>query len=239
MAKRSRLVYGLALVAAASWALLFVWSPESETKPRLAAVEPHPAAPSPPPPVVPATPPPPVAEAVAKRDPPERPRDATSPDGAASRGQRPGYRVREISWPAPEAIDALFRESLPAALKEAIDRSRVPVLLPRHLATSAELYPGAHWYTASNMGSDPLVIIHGTNIAHRGVEPRLPARATGAPDPGRVTPSDGTLRLTWEQYGVFYFLDIVCRDPAGDSRCSDPEYARSLRDALAFVGGRP
>ena len=89
------------------------------------------------------------------------------------------------------------------------------------------------------MGSDPSVVLHGTSIAHRRVEAPVTTRAAGAPDPGLVIPSEGTLRLTWEQYGVFYFLDIICRDPASDPRCSDPEYARSLRDDLAFVGGHP
>jgi len=152
-----------------------------------------------------------------------------------------GERVERVPvWPASSDIAAL-RGRLPATLREAIDRSPVPVLVPNdvdwlaraRVFTAGPQGPG--YSLAAGRGEQHLSVMASrvaTLLPHVGHH-RGKHRIRGVD--GFVGENEGIHTASWIEHGVAYSAELECAAPDG------PECRRELLVALVegleYVGG--
>ncbi|MCA9620815.1 MAG: hypothetical protein KC731_17450 [Myxococcales bacterium] len=144
----------------------------------------------------------------------------------------------EVTWPS-ETVAQKALEALPAAAREAVPRSRVPVLViarPELLAATA-LIVKPRWTALHSRADGVTVNLQALRTARR-YDHIPPARGT-ARVRGKdawITQNEGIWSAAWEEGGVGYSLEVAC-DAAGDARCESSHYTETLAAELAYVGG--
>lgn len=157
-----------------------------------------------------------------------------------------GERVARIpQWPPVAQIDAGVRDRASAALRAAIARSPVPVLMPADPSwlARAGLYvaedPQTFGYAFTATRDD------GDGARHLSVQASrfatlLPhiGRVRGRPvrsGEGFLSVNEGVRTASWIEHGVAYSLELECFDPEA-ANCDDAAL-RELVAGLVYVGG--
>lgn len=150
-----------------------------------------------------------------------------------------------VSWPDRATIDQPVLASLPAEARALVERSRVPVLVPRAagLAAAAKLVVRPAFTAVSINGQGEHagvnVSVSATRVAHRyqgTPEVRGPERVRGD-KPAFITQNEGIWSATWRENGLSYVVEVECARPGEDARCRDDAFLRTVVEDLAFVGG--
>jgi hypothetical protein len=180
-------------------------------------------------------------------------RDPTAELGASTTQAAPAQvarpvvktlEVADVRWPARGAIDAASLARLSDGAREAVSRSRVPVLLPKRdaLLARAVVMPSAH-YTAVSIPADDrehgvTISLQANRVAHRYAEvpPALGSDVVRGHD-AWITQNEGIWSASWTEHGVSYVLELECARPGDDPRCENDAALRALAEELVFVGG--
>jgi hypothetical protein len=152
--------------------------------------------------------------------------------------------VADVRWPARDSIDAASLARLSEAAREAVARSRVPVLLPKRdgLLARAVVMPSAHYTAVSIPAEDPdhgvTVSLQANRIAHRYAEvPPALGRDVVRGHDAWITQNEGIWSASWTEHGVSYVLELECARPGDDPRCASDATLRALAEELVFIGG--
>lgn len=169
--------------------------------------------------------------------------------------QPPTYTYKtvlgQVEWPSKDAIDQTALVAIPAAERDKIKLSGVPVLVPKDpkfLANGKILDPDENGY---DLGSVERVdginfTIHGGRIGDASDAPVPPSAYE--PDPDGIDIGEFknvsfyqseslTWNGTWGGYGqVGYLVSLHCQEPT-DPRCADRSYLTEFIRSLVFVGG--
>lgn len=175
------------------------------------------------------------------------PTSSLSPaEGESAKVVRP-----QITWPAPASLDRGAVASLTArsdgpgdasSLQARIDRSPVPVLVPRDSSlVMASLVVEGEFYAYAGRGQGVTVAVQGTRAAHRyegigAVTEKTPGARRVRSAQGFVTVNEGIRTASWVENGVAYTADIECSDQS-DARCTGETYVLDLVESLAYAGG--
>lgn len=141
--------------------------------------------------------------------------------------------------PSAPADAQRLRDLLRPESRRELDRSTVPLLLPRdeRMVAVAVVTSGPRWVAASIPLADLTVAIHGNANLH-------------PPPPGETLRHTSTLRgrpatvsrnelirvATWEENGVAWSVDVECSNrPDLDARCVQEDYLRALAESLVEV----
>jgi hypothetical protein len=161
-----------------------------------------------------------------------------------------GERVARVPrWPAATRIDHEVLGRAPAALRAAVERSPVPVLVPADPSwlARASLYvpdePQAYGYAFAGTLVDPKGERHLSVMASRFATllPHLLPRTSQVrgsavrSGEGFFSVNEGVRTASWIEHGVAYTLDLECFDPEA-ANCDDATL-RQLVAALVYVGG--
>jgi hypothetical protein len=142
----------------------------------------------------------------------------------------------EVAWPAradEAALAALGSEA------SNVVRSPVPVLAPgRVRLESPKVMVDAEYYAISGTIAGAAIAIQGTRLQHRYDNiPKTEGNRALRGTKGFVTVNEGIRSASWMENGASYSIDVECRDPFGDPRCTSDAYVLELAEALVFVGG--
>lgn len=127
------------------------------------------------------------------------------------------------------------------------NQTRLPVLMPSRaaLALPAEprvlLFPQEDFFTISITGSDILIEVFGTRLAHAEAPDPVSLRRlrTRDGDGFQITRTEGGVEVNLNRYGAAYSVTVECFSPETDPRCTQPDYARNLALSLGIVAGSP
>jgi hypothetical protein len=133
------------------------------------------------------------------------------------------------------------------AAAEQVTNTRLPVLMPNLNGLDLSdnpvsmLFPEADFYTFTLTGSDILVEVFGTRLAHADAPDALTARHLRVFDEDgyRVRETAYGRELEFSRYGAAYSVTIECDEPETDPRCSSDEFARRVARALLITAGSP
>ncbi len=131
--------------------------------------------------------------------------------------------------------------ALPAAEREKVATSPVPVLVPKDPAWHPKLVitTGPHWFAFSVTQNGVTVSVHATRVAH--VHPDMPAKK---PDrdlrqtKAFIGQNELIWNASWQERQVAYSLDVECAVTA-DARCADDKFLIQMAESLVYVGGSP
>jgi len=163
--------------------------------------------------------------------------------GVASRRGRllAGERVERVPvWPAASTIAAV-RERLSATMTAAIDRSPVPVLVPREpswlvRASVHAVGPESPGYALAASQGGRHLSVQASRIATllpRVGHVRGTRRIRGVD--GFLGENEGIRTASWIEHGVAYSAELECEDPAGPD-CREGQL-EALVEGLVYVGG--
>lgn len=152
--------------------------------------------------------------------------------------------IAEVRWPAREAIDTASLARLSEAAREAITRSRVPVLLPKRdaLLERAVVMPSAQYTAVAIPAEDRqhgvTISLQANRLAHRYAEvPPALGRDVVRGHDAWITQNESIWSASWTEHGVSYVLELECARPGDDPRCANDAALRALAEELVFVGG--
>ena len=125
--------------------------------------------------------------------------------------------------------------------------TRLPVLVPNMATLGIDetpriaLFPHENFYTLSITGSNFLIEVFGTRMAHAEVPDARVARQLGQRDNKgyRIVRTEYGQELTFNRYGAAYSITIECDDPRFDPRCTSDSYARQVANGLLVAAGTP
>jgi hypothetical protein len=168
---------------------------------------------------------------------PSPPADAPAPPVANGATNATAKTVRpQIAWPARADATALAALGGDASH---VARSPVPVLAPaRAKLEDPRVIVDAEYYAISGKMTGATIAIQGTRLAHKydnikKIDGDRALRGTH----GFVTVNEGIRSASWMENGASYSVDVECRDPVGDVRCTSDAYVLELAESLVFVGG--
>jgi hypothetical protein len=144
-------------------------------------------------------------------------------------------------WPRAETIDTGARSTLPSSTAGRLQESPVPVLVPNdpRILQRSEAVVLSNQYTLTSKVDDATVSIQASPAppAGRG-ERAIAAPRTQVGNRAVFFTENEAIRVaTWIENGVAYSAEIECAK-AGDPKCRDDSYLRSVVEKLVFVGGR-
>lgn len=143
-----------------------------------------------------------------------------------------------VTWPDDSELDGASLSKIDPESRGAIHRSRVPVLVPRSLASSTRVVSTDAFVAASATIGGATVSVHATRIAHRHDSvPEAQGSHRIRAAHGFVTQNEGIWSASWVEHGAAYAIDVECVE-ATDARCSSDAYVLELAEDLAYVGGR-
>lgn len=173
---------------------------------------------------------------------------------APTKFQVPTYTEKtvlgKIIWPSEKSIDQTVLAVIPAAEREKIKLSGVPVLVPsdpKFLMASQVFTPSERGY---NFGTQDWVdgidfTIHGGRVSSMSDAPVPPELYEDNPSDVLVNGysvsfsqnENENWSATWGGHGeVGYLMSLYCQDRT-DPRCLDKTYFIELVRSLVFVGG--
>jgi len=150
----------------------------------------------------------------------------------------------DIDWPASSTIDRELLNNFSEKVREGIDKSSAPVLMPsvpKKLGDVA-MSAGKGGYDAHISNDDIPIIMHvfaageGGGKAPSIPSPYMPDRVRGLP--ADIGETEGGRYVTWNEFGAAYYLEIRCFRLPKDSRCTSDAYLREIVENLHYVGGR-
>ncbi len=175
--------------------------------------------------------------------------DAKLPTAGAP---KPKHRVEVVkaSWPSAPPDDAAVRDMTSEA-RAAMETAIVPVLMPGGpLATGKQIAPELTrnaiviskptflaWSSftddrALTVSLSSSVVVH----QHAEVRPAAPTSSVRDGKPAWVLQNEGIWSVAWEEFGVWYVVELECSRPGEDARCKDDAAVRSVVESLRFVG---
>lgn len=150
-----------------------------------------------------------------------------------------------VTWPARAEVDTTLLARVPADARALIERSTVPVMLPRTrgLAERARFVAKPTFFAASIAGSEEHEGLHlaisATKIVHRhrGIDPLKATATVRGGKPAWVLQNETIWSVSWEEHGVSYVVDLECARPSEDARCESDAAILAIVEELTFVGG--
>jgi len=129
----------------------------------------------------------------------------------------------------------------------AVTETRLPVLIPASNALALEadartlLFPRENFYTLSITGTDIVIEVFGTRLAHAAAPDAMAGRRLRAADEEgyRVSATRYGQELSFNRYGAAYSVTVECTRPGEDARCRSDAYVRQLADSLLIAAGNP
>ena len=162
-------------------------------------------------------------------------------------GPTPLSKTLDVSvptWPARSSIDQATRGVLSEATLARLDRSAIPVLVPKQAAllqapgvvVKPAYYslalPGAGEHAGVN------VVVSATRVSHRYADiPPVKGNRSVRGLPAFITENEGIWSVTWFEHGVSYVVEVECARPSEDARCADAAFVSELAEGLVFIGG--
>ncbi|MBK9755109.1 MAG: hypothetical protein IPO88_16720 [Nannocystis sp.] len=134
-----------------------------------------------------------------------------------------------------------MRERLPASMREAIDRSPVPVLVPREptwlaRASLHAVGPQSPGYALAASQGGRHLSVQASRIAT--LLPQV-GRVRGTRSirgvDGFIGENEGIRTASWIEHGVAYSAELECEDPAGPD-CREGQL-EAMVEGLVYVGG--
>ena len=175
------------------------------------------------------------------------PANPTPPQGASPTAAAPDARGRGqgsgLQWPRAASIDVSAQSALPAAVRDRLQESPLPVLIPSDRGLLAAAGPptiDSDKYTFTSRTPDLTVSIL-ASVSAPSTDPQPRAQSLPRVQAGSrnifLTQNEGIRVATWEENGVAYSAEVECAK-ATDVRCRDDRYLVSMIEKLAFVGGK-
>ncbi|MBX7193665.1 MAG: hypothetical protein K1X94_16530 [Sandaracinaceae bacterium] len=150
----------------------------------------------------------------------------------------PGTSTETIGPPAHAAIP----DWVPASLREGVEASRLPVMLPREPAIASQALATAQvlsmdrWVSTRIETSTSIVTIFGTDAHHE--PPRGAAFEVPSPDrtirgaSGYAYENEGLFYAQWSEGGVAWEVEVECL-----GSCDGVGLATQIAESLEAVGG--
>jgi len=183
----------------------------------------------------------------------------------AAMAQDTGAQVTEIDWAEAQAdarqqlastpaTTARLPQSAPApanASAQDFQSVRLPVLIPRLNGAKTGLnsdqdgflfFPRGDSYVASMAVEDILIEVYGSRRIHAEIaDPAAARRLRAGQDASgyRIAETEGGQTVSFSRYGAAYSVTLECAVPRSQPRCSDPQFARAVANALIIAGGSP
>lgn len=167
--------------------------------------------------------------------------------GALGDPAKPKHRVdvTRASWPDAAADQDVVAEMSPAAVS-ALPSAIVPLLLPSPKGALPELTRNATlmskptfvaWSTFTDDRSltvslSSSVVVH----HHADVRAAAPTSSVRGGKPAWVLQNEGIWSAAWEEFGVWYVVEVECSRPGEDARCKDDTAVRGVVESLRFAG---
>ena len=150
-------------------------------------------------------------------------------------------RKDKVDWKSAERRFRLDRAALSEQAREQVDRSSVPVLLPRKpdLLENAIVLVGDGWYTATMDNEAYHVFVRGTRVARAAKwkskdKRHLARRKRKKLDVQRI---DGLVTISFSVHGVAYNLEVECKRGPTDRFCAKDDTVTELHGVLGLAGG--
>ncbi len=148
--------------------------------------------------------------------------------------------IQVVRWDEADGHRQIARERLRAELLVAVDAAAVPALLPdkdAYIAGAMTMYD-EHWFAAAIGFEEHDVSITGTRMFYfvPGVSDIKKEKIEGAND-HILSRESGIVNLSFQWFGVSYFIEVACARPFEDVRCTEDAYVMDLAESLAVVAG--
>ena len=150
--------------------------------------------------------------------------------------------IRQSKTPT-SAIGGLVNAAFVISNRPAIDRLKIPVLLPvdPDIALGMKLFPNGEFYTVSSTSRGMSFVLNGSGRAF----PLPPAIARAMPkaslasripaDGIVVEQTEGGVDASFVRFGAAYSISLECAKPRLDDRCKDDAYLRGVISRLMTV----
>ena len=161
---------------------------------------------------------------------------------------KPKHRVEitQAAWPTTEADRSVVAEMTSDA-RATLPSAVVPVLMPSSAPKSvAELTRNATLMTKptfvawSSFADDRslTVSLSSSVVVHQHAEVRAaqPTSTVRNGKPAWVLQNEGIWSVAWEEFSVWYVVELECSRPGEDTRCKDDTAVREIVEGLRFVG---
>lgn len=154
--------------------------------------------------------------------------------------------ARDANFTATARLVQRFPQPSNDAAAQA-NQTRLPVLMPSRasLALAEEpvvlLFPQRDFFTISITGSDILIEVFGTRLAHAETPDPVSLRRLRNRDADglQINRTEYGVEVNFGRYGAAYSVTVECHNPETDPRCTQPDYARGLALDLGIVAGSP
>ncbi len=140
--------------------------------------------------------------------------------------------------PGELRIDETTRAALGPDALAVVDRSPLPVLVARALASRAIVTSDGPWVAWSVSHDGLTVSLHGSAEAApaddlASVNPDRVVRSA----PAWITQNEAIWSAAWHEHGFAWSLELECAEPT-EPRCQDEGTLLAIADDLVLVGGR-
>lgn len=154
--------------------------------------------------------------------------------------------VQDVDSKTANAHPKLNTQALSEALRQALGKAVVPVLLPNNPALLKRAVPtyGKHWFAVTMKDDTHSVYVQGTRTRFEFDQIELGKAGDQAlKKPYQISKTHQIITISFERFGVGYGIDIECAKPIDDERCTKEDYAHHLMTTLGVAsptqGGTP
>lgn len=148
--------------------------------------------------------------------------------------------VQPVDWVAADAHEVLEAGLLKPENVEKLKAVPLPVLVPNDASLLQDVFvsTGDHWYSARLKDDTHQVYIKGMSAAFQH-KMNISAEEKARLQQFQIYRTHQIVTLAAVFFGVAYTIDVECKAPTSDVRCTDDAYVLKLADSLVRAGGQP